>query len=767
MTSTSCRPARSVLLGLVLAAATVLAQEDPARIVDEQIGRIFDANEYAVPRFGPARWRPDGISYAVVERGASADSGSDIVRYDASSGAREVLVAGARMVVPGQGTPLAIDDYAWSTDGTRLLIFTNTKKVWRLNTRGDYWVVDLKGGAPRKLGGPSAPASSLMFAKFSPDGTDVAYVRANDIYVERIADGRITQLTKDGSETTINGTSDWVYEEELAVRDGFRWSPDGKSIAYWQFDTTGVGVFSLVNNTDTLYPVITRIPYPKVGTTNSAARIGVVSADGGKTKWMQTPGDARQTYLARLEWVDERTVSMQQLNRLQNENDFLLGDARSGEVHRAYRDEDKAWVEVVDGIEWIDESRAFLWVTERDGWRHVYRVPGGPRKRQNPAPPANLENPVLLTRFDADVIELLGVDEGGGWIYFTASPDNATQQYLYRARLDGSGTPERITPRDQPGRHTYVLSPGAKMAFHTWSRFETPPVTEVIDLPGHASRRALTNPKPLADKVAPLLRPAAEFFTVDIGGVALDGWMLKPPAFDAAKKYPVIVHVYGEPAGQTVLDGWGGGTLLFHRALADAGYVVVSVDNRGTPAPKGAAWRKMVYGTVGDLSSRDQAAAVRALTARHPYLDATRVGVWGWSGGGSNTLNTMFRFPDVFQVGVSVAPVPDQKLYDTIYQERYMGLPQDNAEGYRVGSPINFAEGLRGRLLVIHGTGDDNVHYQGTERLINRLIELRKPVDVMVYPNRTHAISEGPGTSAHIYRAIARYFLERLPPGPK
>ena len=236
------------------------------------------------------------------------------------------------------------------------------------------------------------------------------------------------------------------------------------------------------------------------------------------------------------------------------------------------------------------------------------------------------------------------------------------------------------------------------MAFHTWSRFETPPVTEVIDLPGHASRRALTNPKALADKVAPLLRPAAEFFTVDIGGVTLDGWMLKPPAFDAAKKYPVIVHVYGEPAGQTVLDGWGGGTLLFHRALADAGYVVVSVDNRGTPAPKGAAWRKMVYGTVGDLSSRDQAAAVRALTARHPYLDATRVGVWGWSGGGSNTLNTMFRFPDVFQVGVSVAPVPDQKLYDTIYQERYMGLPQDNAEGYRVGSPINFAEGLKGTL---------------------------------------------------------------------
>jgi dipeptidyl-peptidase-4 len=747
-------------IGLVAATASIAAQQDTARAVEEQLGRIFDANEYAVPRFGPARWRPDGVSYAVIERAAGAEGGWDIVRFDAATGAREVLIAGAKITPPGQKL-LSIDDYAWSADGKRLLIFTNTKKVWRVNTRGDYWVIDLSGGAPRKLGGP-APESSLMFAKFSPDGTHVAYVRANNIYVERIADGKITPLTKDGSETTINGTSDWVYEEELGVRDGFRWSPDGKSIAYWQFDSTGVGVFSLINNTGTLYPVITRIPYPKVGTTNSAVRIGVVSAEGGKTRWLKTPGEPRQTYLARLDWLDERTLAMQQLNRLQNQNDLLLGDARSGEVKRVFRDESATWVDV-DGMEWIDEGKACLWLSERDGWRHVYKVPVDSQEHANPENPAN---PILLTRFDADVIDLVGVDEDGGWIYVTASPENATQQYLYRARLDGSGTPERVTPRNQSGWHTYVLSPGAKMAFHTWSRFETPPATEVIELPGHASKRALTDPKALIAKVSPLLQPSAEFFSVDIGGAALDGWMLKPAGFEeAAKKYPVIVFVYGEPAGQTVLDGWGGPTLLFHRALADAGYVVLSVDNRGTPAPKGAAWRKVVYGTVGDLSSKDQAAAIRALTARHPFMDATRVGVWGWSGGGSSTLNAMFRFPDVYHVGVSVAPVPDQKLYDTIYQERYMGLPESNAEGYRVGSPINFAEGLKGRLLVIHGTGDDNVHYQGTEKLINRLVELRKPVDVMVYPNRTHAINEGPGTSVHIYRAIARYFLHYLPPG--
>lgn len=756
------RIASLLLVILIAGAASLPAQQDVASAVDDRLGRIFDANEYAVPRFGPARWRPDGRSYAIVERATPAAAGWDIVRYDAAAGTRDVLVAGVKMVAPGETEPLPIDDYAWSPDATRLLVFTNTKKVWRQNTRGDYWVIDLKGGsAPRQLGG-SAPPSSLMFAKFSPDGTRVAYVRENNIFVERIDDGKITALTTDGSATTINGTSDWVYEEELGVRDAFRWSPDGKSVAYWQFDSTGVGIFSLINNTDALYPVVTQIPYPKAGTTNSAVRVGIVPAEGGKTNWLQTPGDSRQHYIARLEWLDGRTVAMQQLNRLQNQNDLLVGDAFTGEVQRAFRDESKTWVDVVDGVEWVGDGSAFLWLSERDGWRHVYKVP-----RAIPANPANPANPLLLTRFEADVIDLVGVDEPGGWIYVTASPENATQQYLYRARLDGTGAPERVTPGDQPGRHTYVLAPGAKMAFHTWSRFETPPVTDVIDLPSHASRRKLTDPSALAEKTAPLLQPAAEFFTVDIGDATLDGWMLKPKGFDPAKKYPVLVYVYGEPAGQTVLDGWGGPTMLFHRAMADAGYVVVSVDNRGTPAPKGAAWRKVVYGTVGDLSSKDQAAAVRALAARHPFLDATRVGVWGWSGGGSNTLNAMFRFPDVFTVGVSVAPVPDQKLYDTIYQERYMGLPQDNAEGYRVGSPINFADGLKGRLLVIHGTGDDNVHYQGTERLINKLIELRKPVDVMVYPNRTHSISEGAGTSAHIHRAIARYFLQNLPPGAK
>lgn len=737
----------TALLSITIVAISDARQSDRARALDEQIGRIFASSEYQLPRFGPARWLPDGTAYAIVEKG-------EIARYDAATGARTVLISSRQLIPAGKKEALDIADYAWSPDGKQLLIFTNTRRVWRQNTRGDYWVLDLASGALRQLGG-NAPEASLMFAKFSPDSSQVAYVRANDIYVEPVNVGpgfSPARLTADGSETTINGTSDWVYEEELGVRDGFRWSPDSTRIAYWQFDTTGVGIFTLINNTDTLYPVITKIPYPKAGTTNSAVRIGVVDVKGRKTQWMKTPGNPRDDYLARVEWADASTVVIQQLNRLQNRHDVLLANARSGETRRVFRDENKTWIEPPDPVRWIDDGKSFLVLSERDGWQHAYRVPrdGG--------------EPTLITRFDADIIDL--VEISNLYLYFIASPDNATQRYLYRAPLDGAKPPERITPADQPGTHGYDSSPNATLAFHTYSRIDQPPSMDVVDLATHKSLRALTDPTALKAKLAPVLKGPTEFFTIDIGdGVTLDGWMLKPPDFDASRKYPVIMHVYGEPAGQTVTDRWGGSRMLFHRALADAGYVVLSIDNRGTPAPKGAAWRKVVYGTVGDLSSREQNAAILALAAKHPFIDRNRIGIWGWSGGGSNTLNAMFRFPDTFHVGVSVAPVPDQRLYDTIYQERYMGTPQGNPEGYRIGSPINFAEGLKGKLLLIHGTGDDNVHAQGTERLVNRLIELRKPFDLMMYPNRTHAIAEGQGTTVHVYRLIARYFLQHLSSG--
>jgi dipeptidyl-peptidase-4 len=739
-------------LAVALAVAAVSAQQsDRARALDDQITQIFSASAYQVPRFGPARWLPDGSSYTTVERSPDGN-GRDIIRYDAASGARRVVISSKQLVAPGAAQPMSIDNYVWSSDGKRLLVFTNSKKVWRENTRGDYYVLDIADGKLHKLGG-KGPESTLMFAKFSPDATRVAYVRGNNIFVEMIDEGHIRQITSDGTDTTINGTSDWVYEEELGVRDAFRWSPDGTNIAFWQFDSTGVGTFTLINDTDTLYPETRKIAYPKVGTPNSAVRIGVVNVESRKTRWMKTPGDPRDNYLARVEWMDGTTVGIQQLNRLQNQNDLLLADARTGEARRVFRDENKAWVDTED-ITWIDGGKSFLFLSERDGWRKIYKV----SRDGSPITP--------VTVFNADVLTLSGVNEAAGWIYFIASPEKATERYLYRSKLDGTGTPERVTPADQRGTHRYDVAPGGRLAFHTYSRFDQPPSVDVVSLPEHKSLRALTDTSALVTKLAPIVKPAVEFFTIDVGnGVILDGYMLKPSTFDPTKKYPVIAHVYGEPASQTVMDQWGGSGMLFHRALAEAGYIVLSVDNRGTPAPKGAAWRKVIYGAVGDLASKEQAAAMRALAATYPFIDATRIGVWGWSGGGTNTLNAMFRFGDVYKVGVSVAPVPDQKLYDTIYQERYMGLPSSNAEGYKLGSAMNFADGLKGKLLIVHGSGDDNVHYQGTERLFNKLIELGKPFDVMVYPNRTHSISEGAGTSVHVYKRIARYFIENLPAG--
>jgi dipeptidyl-peptidase-4 len=734
---------------------------------DQLLHRMYASGDFEVKYFGPARWLDDGAFYTTVEPSGAVKDAQDIVRYQTATGKREVLVSAAKLIPAGDKVPLAFENYAWSKDKSHLLLYTNSAQVWRLRTRGDYWVLDLQSGALRKLGG-DAPASSLMFAKFSPDGSKVAYVRANNIYVEGVSTGRITQLTHDGTQTIINGTSDWVYEEELDVRDAFRWSPDGRRIAYWQFDTSGVGIFKLLYNLGApkeivtgfpypglgVYPSVLNIPYPIPGTTNSAVRAGVVSVDGGDTQWMQVPGDPRDNYIARLEWAGNSSeLAIEHLNRLQNTEDVLLADASAGAVRQIFRDQDSAWVDVMDEIHWVHNGEDFLWLSERDGWRHAYLVSrDGKRVR-------------LITSGAYDVIELGGVDEKGGWFYFIASPENATQRYLYRAPLDGSQNAQRVSPAAAPGTHRYDMSPDAHWAFHTYSRADVTPVTDLVELPAHRSARVLEDNAALRANAAPLLASPTEFFKVDIGeGITLDAWMLKPPHFDPAKKYPVLIYVYGEPAAQTVLDEWGAWNNDYNRAVAQAGYVVVSFDNRGTPAPKGRAWRKVVYGAIHPVIVHDQSAALKVFLNSHPFADSSRVALWGWSGGGSSTLNLMFRSPDLYQVGMSVAPVPDLRLYDTIYQERYMGLPLQNVEGYRSSSAINFAEGLRGHLLVVHGSGDDNVHYAGTELLLNRLIELDKPVDFMEYPNRTHAINEGSGTTLHLYSLLLRYLEEHLPP---
>jgi len=717
------------------------------------LDRIFNSDDFAGKGVGGLRWMKSGDAFSKIERSTTIQGAGDLVSYDAATNKRDVLIAAEKLIPKGETKPLALNNYEWSADNRQMLIFTNTKKVWRLNTRGDYWVLDIESGNLTKLGGDAKP-STLMFAKFSPDGTRVGYVRENNIYVQTLADGKITQLTTDGSRTLINGTSDWVNEEEFALRDCWRWSPDSRSIAYWQFDSSGIKDFILINNTDELYPVLTQIPYPKAGTTNSAVRVGVVSADGGQTKWMSTPGDLRQNYIAMMDWTDNSSeLILQHMNRLQNTNQVMIADAKTGAVKPILVEKDDAWIELLlPRMRWIEGGKRFLWMSERDGWQHVYAVSRDGSQVK------------LITPGNFDVENLSGIDEAGGWLYYIASPDNAAQRYLFRTKLDGSGAAERVTPDAQKGWHNYNVSPKGTWAVHSYSAFSSVPKFEVVNLTTKTVARVMEDNAAVQGTIDKLKKGPQEFFRIDIGdGVALDGWMMKPPNFDPNKKYPILFYVYGEPAGQTVTDLWGGENYLWHLMLTQQGYIVASVDNRGTPSPRGRAWRKAIYRKNGLVNSADQANAVKAITAKMPFVDASRVGIWGWSGGGVSTLNAMFRYADTYKMGMAVAPVPDQRYYDTIYTERYMGLPDANAEDYKQSSPITFANGLKGDLLIVHGTGDDNVHYQGTEVLINKLIELNKPFQMMAYPNRTHGIFEGENTTLHLYSLLTKYLNEHLP----
>ncbi len=702
---------------------------------------------------GAMNWLKDGERFTRTEPNQE-NGGTDIVAYRAKDNKREVIIPASRFVDKESGKQVPIRSLSWSDDNGKVLVYTNTQRVWRYDTRGDYWVLTLQDGTFRRLG-KGLPASSLMFAKFSPDGSRVGYVSNNNIYVEEIASGVITQLTHDGSPTIVNGTFDWVYEEEFACRDGFRWSPDGNTIAYWQSDTEGTGVFDIINNVDSIYPTLLHFPYPKAGTSNSAVKVGYIAATGGATTWIDIPGDPRNNYLPRMEFIPgSRELFIQQLNRQQNTNKVWIATLGTPTPTNIFTDTDAAWLDTNDHIEWLKNNTWFTWESERDGYRHLYRISRDGKEIQ------------LITKGNFDYISPVGTDLQNGITYFIASPDNFTQRYLYAAKLFGKGEAKRLSPADQPGQHRYHMSPTGKWAVHTFSNSVTPPVIDMLSFPDHKSVRMLeTNAKAREQYEALGLNPK-EFVKVTSGNLELDAWMIKPVGFDPAKKYPVIIDVYGEPAGSTVQDVWGGGD-LWNQFMANQGYIIVSIENRGANAPRGREWRKCIYGEVGTFAAEDQARGIQDLARRYPFIDLTRIGITGWSGGGSQTLNCMFRYPDVFLTGIAIAFVADQRTYDTIYQERYMNTPQENPDGYRKGSPITYTAGLKGNLLLIHGTGDDNVHYQNCEMQIDELVKHGKLFHQVSYPMRSHGIYERPGTSLHLRKTMAKYWLDYLPAGGK
>ena len=716
------------------------------------IDRIYASDEFKEEHSTPVHWIAGGEAYVRIE--LNDRQYPELVKYKTSTGKKSVLLSAGELVPQGLSDPIQISDFSLSDDESKILIFTNTKRVWRSNTKGDYWVFDLNTRKLKQLG-KTFPVSSLMFAKFSHDNQSVAYVSGFNLYAENFETGNINPLTTDGNGKLINGTFDWVYEEEFGCRDGFRWSPDGKAIAYWQLDASHIGTFNMINNTDSVYSQIIPVQYPKVGQDPSSARIGLVDPATGKTAWIPLEGDPVQNYIPGVQWINDHLLLIQQINRKQNQLKVWTYNLTNKRMHLVYQEQNETWIDIlypdVSSNHWIsndlvlvDKGTSFLRMTE-EGWRKVYKVSLSTGEKQ------------LLSPANYDVASVAGVSNDE--LYYIASPENTSQRYLYSVDLKGTQKARKRTPESYAGINNYHISPDGNYAVHTFTSSLHPTSVELLRLPDHKLIQTLVSNESLMKKLNALELPSVSFFNVTTeSGIEIDARMIKPAGFDSSKKYPVLFHVYGEPWGQVALDAYIG---LWNMMMAQKGFIIIDIDGRGTPALKGSEWRKSIYRNIGRINITDMGQAAQEIL-KLPYLDASRVAVWGWSGGGSSTQNLLFQYPDVFQTGVAVAGVANQLTYDNIYQERYMGLPQENMEDFIEGSPVSHAAGLKGNLLLIHGTGDDNVHYQNTEMLINELIRQNKQFSLMVYPNRSHGIFEGENTSRHLYTLITNYLVDHV-----
>ncbi len=713
---------------------------------------------------GRINWTADGNHHTKTKDG-------NIIQVDPVTEEKTIIISKAQLTDPVTKTVLNPQSYEFNSNYTLALIFTNTAKVWRFNTRGDYWLYDVIAAKLTKLG-KGLPEQSLMFAKFSPDSKNVAYVSDHNLFVEDVTSGEIYKVTRNGSRKLINGTFDWAYEEEFGCRDGFRWSPDGLKIAFWQVDATKVKDYYMLNTTDTNYSQVIPVEYPKVGESPSPVKIGVFFLNQKYTRWMSIDGDPHQQYIPRMEWAGTNQLVLQKLDRKQQESRLLYCNIIDTKSQTFWAESNNAWVDLNSddprGWTWLKKGKEFIWISEKDGWRHIYKIS------------RNGKIETLLTKGNYDIDEIKCVDEANNFIYFSASPYNATQLYLYRVHIDKPALVTRIlngeiaaneelepvTGNNREVTHNYQVSPNGKLAYHTFSSYNTAAVNEWISLPGNKPIHPAKSIDILAKIESNLDIEFLKILTSD--SITLNAWINKPKNFDPSKKYPVVFYVYGEPAASTVLDRYDAqNNFLYNGDMRADGYIQVSIDSRGTPMLKSAAWRKSIYRKIGNVNINDLAKGFEKLLEMHPYMDRERTAVWGWSGGGSSTLHLLFRHPNLFKTGISIAAVSNQLFYDNIYQERYMGLPQENKEDFINGSPVTYAKNLQGNLLYIHGTGDDNVHYSNAELLINELIKYNKQFQFMAYPNRTHGISEGEGTWEHLSTLYTNYLKLHCPPGAR
>ena len=638
---------------------------------------------------------------------------------------------------------------SWSEDGENVRIRRGTA------TDGQPRTVWLHAATGEETSPPTHPPLDREESgnrNASPDATHRFAIQDGRLLVQRLkGDVREPVVTVPGNEHI--GFS------------GMAWSANSRYLAFVQSDRSDVRTRTMLVPEDPSYPGVREQHFARVGGTIETLTVGLIDVQTQTLSWINldpVSSDGQQGfYLGQVEWAPHSNeLLIEKLSRFRDRRQFLLVDPEHHQITPIFDETNDAWAVSSQGknlgLIWLRDGAEFIVISEQDGWRHAFLCSRDGEER------------TTLTTGDYDIIERGPVDEAGGWFYFYASPDNGTQKYLYRVPLQGTGELERITPGDSPGTHDYDFSPNLTFAIHTASTINTPPVVSLVSFPSHEVIAVLQDNHAIQEALDAWGLPATEFVTVSTEpDVSMDALVMKPRDFDPRQKYPVLVYVYGEPHGQTVLDQWAAGQSLFHRVITDLGYVVVSIDNRGTPAPKGAAWRRAVFGSLGPLSTDDQAAAIQKLGAMRPYLDLERVAIWGWSGGGSNTLNALFRKPDVYQVGIAVVPKPQPHLYNAWFQEIYMRTPEVNPDGYQRSAPLHFADGLAGKLLMVTGSGETNTHIQIIEGLVDRLIELGKPFDYMVYPNRDHGLSEGPGSRVHVRMLIARYLTENLPRGPR
>jgi len=685
-------------------------------------------------------WTPDGKQLSYFEtKGAGKEAKTELWAMNAASGERRLLVAADKLESilpadsskPTQATGLgrrAPAQYQWAPDGAAILFQGPTALAW----------LDLKSQVARTLVSGKA---ALADPKISPDGKFVSFVRNHNLWLVNLADGKERAITQGGTEEIRKGELDWVYPEELEIKTAYWWSPDSSAIAYLEMDERRVSQYPLVDFSSPRGEAELE-RYPVAGGANPVVRVLVVFVQGGEPRAMDI-GAETDIYIPRVNWLnDSKHIAIQHLNREQNTLDLLIADAATDKTRTALSEQDPNWVNVSDDLYFFKDGKRFLWSSERTGYRHLYLY--------------NLDGKLLaqLTKGEWEVTSLNAVEESKGVVYFTATEKSPLERHLYRVGVDGSGF-TRITKEE--GTHDGVLAPNAATFYDTHSNTAAPPRQDLYRTDG--SRIAVINENQVAELADYHLSPV-EFLTVKSrDGVLLNASIIKPPNFDAQRKYPVLVSTYGGPHAQVVRNAWGGSSFLWHELMAQKGYIIFLLDNRGS-AGRGHVFETPLHLRLGAQELSDQRDGVQYLKSL-PYVDASRIGIWGWSYGGHMTLHAMFEAGDDFKAGFAGGPVTDWRYYDSIYTERYLGLPQKNEKGYRDSSPVKYAAQLKGKLLIAHGTGDDNVHFANTLTVINEFIEAGTYVEVLAFPGRGHGVSDPPARRVLMQR-VTQFFLDNL-----